>query len=158
MPWRNAAARIVSPGATVNVWPLGSRRTSCPDFDSSGNLAGAAELALDERAAGAAPRDGFGRHVAAWKQEQRDGDEVGDDAREDEEERRDHDARAVGERIDGEAPLREAGGEARDEREAGLLEERHAREGGEHAPRDDPPAHRLEKPHQHEGLEEGETQ
>ena len=31
-PWRSAASRMVSPGATGKVWPLGSRRTWWPGF------------------------------------------------------------------------------------------------------------------------------
>src|SRR5438132_6861874 len=171
MPCRSAASSTVSPAATSKAWPLGWRRTWWPESGDSGKgsefypkgpgyppSARTAEFAFDEAAAGLAAHGDLGHKPRAGPEQQRERDEVGDDARVDQEEAREHGARAVGERGDREAPLREARREARHQREARLLDERHAGAGREHHPREDPPAERLAQPHEDHGFQEGETQ
>src|SRR5687767_13534913 len=106
MPWRIAASSTVSPGLTWKEWPLGSSRTWGPVAGGSANegcrLAGAAEFAFDQVAVQGAARR-FGHHARARQEEEGEGDQVRDHAGEDQQQARQHGARAVGEGADGEA-------------------------------------------------------
>ena len=102
---------------------------------------------------------GLDDEARAGQQQQREGDEVGDHAGKDQEEAGEHGARAIGERArSAKRPwAKPAARRATSAKRASLMSAMPAT-GGEHHPREDPPAQRLAQPHQHDGFEQGETQ
>src|SRR5881394_1429264 len=140
MFWRSAASSSVSPGLTWKVWPLGSRRTVRMGAADTATSAGAAELPVDDGAADVTDRAVLDDGLGAWQEQQREGDEVGDHAREDEEQAREDGTGAVGKCPDGEAPLGETRRKPGEHGETRFLDERHAGAGGEDHPRENPPS------------------